>query len=81
MSKASGNLQGSVLEPVLFNNIFNNDIDKWVEFTLSKFTGDTRQSGAVDTLKDGMSSRRTRSGSYWTLMSFNKMKCMVMHLG
>lgn len=81
---ASGDLQGSVLEPGLFNNISINDIDKWIEFTLRKFADDTNLSGAVDTLKDGMSSRGTwissRSGPYWTVMRINKIKCKVLLL-
>lgn len=45
----SGVPQGFVLGPMLFSNFFN-DISSWIECTVSKFTDDSKLSGAVDTL-------------------------------
>ncbi|KAJ7418313.1 hypothetical protein BTVI_29694 [Pitangus sulphuratus] len=82
--RTGGFPQGSISGPVLIN-IFINDLDAGLEGILSKFAGDTKLGGALDSLESWEALQRDLNKlEAWAITNhrkFNKGKCRIQHLG
>jgi len=80
----SGVSKGSILGPVLFNNVID-DIDSGIKCMPSKFADDMKLRGAVDTPEGRVTIQREsdklKKWAYVNLMWFNKAKCKDLPLG
>ena len=80
----SGVPQGSVLGPVLFN-VFINELDEGIVFTLSNYVDDTKLGGVADTPEScttiHQDQDRLESWAARNQVRFNRSKCRILHLG
>ena len=77
---SSGVSQGSVLRPLLFI-IYINDLDNGVKSKLSKFAGDIKLGGEVDSRGGGEQIQESIDTCIDWQMEFNLSKCKVLGMG